>query len=144
MTLLMTSKKKANSKQFKLPTTDDDKKDWRFHSIQGTCESVYRQLHQQGIGANVKHTALITPDEEEQLWKSGVMCIKQPVNLKRTVFYYVGKVFCICGGEEQRKLGPLQFIRSENPDYYTYVEHGSKNRSGGPSQLRVENKIVPV
>ena len=34
-------------------------------------------------------------------------------------------------------------MRTANPDCYTYTEHGSKNRSGGLSQLRVENKSVP-
>ena len=66
-----------------------------------------------------------------------------PKSLQRAVFYYIGKCFCIRGGEEQRKLGPSQFLRSEDPDCYTYVEHGSKNRSGGLAQLRMENKCVP-
>lgn len=121
-----------------------DKNDWRFHSIRGTCETVYRQLHQQGVGANVKHTAIFTPEEEEKLWVSGALSIKAPLNLQRAVFFYVGKIFCVRGGQEQRSLTPSQFVRSEEPDCYTYVEHGSKNRSGGPSQLRVENKTVPV
>ena len=33
---------------------------------------------------------------------------------------------CVRGGEEQCRLGPSQFVRSENPDCYTYTEHGSK------------------
>ena len=75
---------------------------------------------------------------------SGALSIKAPLNLQRAVFFYVGKIFCVCGGQEQRSLTPSQFVRSEEPDCYTYVEHGSKNRSGRPSQLRVENKTVPV
>jgi hypothetical protein len=31
------------------------------------------------------------------------------------VFYYIGKIFCIRGGEEQRKLGPSQLVRSNDP-----------------------------
>lgn len=39
---------------------------------------------------------------------------------------------------------PSQFKRSSDPDCFTYVEHGSKYRSGGFRQLRVENKVVPI
>ena len=55
----------------------------------------------------------------------------------------MGKCFCIRDGEEQRRLGPSQFIHTTEPDCYTYVEHGSKNRNGGPQQLTLENKEVP-
>ena len=57
--------------------------------------------------------------------------------------YFLGKRFCIRGGDEQRGLGPSQFRRSSDPDCYTYVEHGSKNRVGGVAELRIENKVVP-
>ena len=114
-----------------------------FHSIHGTCDTVYRQLHSQGVGTEVRRTPIITPEEEEKLWSTGVVGCTNPKNLQRAVFYYVGKCFCVRGGEEQRKLGPSQFLRSTNPDCYTYVERGSKNRSGGLDQLRLENKCVP-
>ena len=42
-----------------------NKNDWRFHSIRGTCETVYHQLNQQGVGVNVKHIAIFTAEEEE-------------------------------------------------------------------------------
>ena len=34
-------------------------------------------------------------------------------------------------------------MRSHNPDCYTYIEHGSKNRTGELRQLGLENKSVP-
>ena len=40
------------------------------------------------------------------------------------------KRFKVRGGEEQRSLGPSQFIRSVNPDCFLYVEHGSKHYNG--------------
>ena len=52
-------------------------------------------------------------------------------------------MFCIRGGEEQQKLSPSQLKCSSDPDCYTYIEHGSKNRSGGLEQLKVDNKCVP-
>ena len=58
-------------------------------------------------------------------------------------FFYAGKHFCLRGGEEQRGLSPAQFTRTSNPDGYKYIEHGSKNRSGGLGLLNIENKCVP-
>ena len=36
-----------------------DRKDPRFRDIHGTCETIYRQLHQQGVGMEVRHAAII-------------------------------------------------------------------------------------
>ena len=63
--------------------------------------------------------------------------------LQYAVFYYIGKVYCIRGGEEQCKLGSSQFTWSSNPDCYTYTEHGSKNHCDGLCDFRVPNKQVP-
>ena len=41
-----------------------------FRELQGTCDTVYRQLHSQGIGTAVKHTATFTAEEEEKLWST--------------------------------------------------------------------------
>ena len=42
-----------------------DKSDCRFSKLSGVCESVSRQLRKDGVGASVKHTAIITPEEED-------------------------------------------------------------------------------
>ena len=54
----------------------------------------------------------------------------------------MGKTFCIRGGEEQRRLKRSQFRRFYEPDWYTYVKNGSKNRSG--VNVCDENKVFPV
>ena len=63
--------------------------------------------------------------------RSGACCI-----------FYVGKAFCIRGGQEQGQLKRSQFKRSYDPDCYTYIENGFKNHSG--VNFRENNKIVPV
>ena len=70
------------------------------------------------VGAVVNYAAIITPEEEHQLWSSKVLGVHNPLTLLRAVFFYVGKTFCIRGGEEQRGLKHSQFQR------YTYVENG--------------------
>ena len=57
--------------------------------------------------------------------------------------FYIGKRFNIRAGDEHLGLGPSQFRRSSDPNCYTYVEHGSKNRAGGVAELNIENKVVP-
>ena len=106
-----------------------------FRDIHGTCDSVYRDLHSKGIGMEVKHGSLITPEEEEKQWTTEILSVKTPKALQRVVFYYIGKRFCIRGGQEQRNLGPSNFKwhskAGDDPDCVTYIEQGSKNRSGG-------------
>ena len=118
------------------------KKDWRFRDIHGMMDCVFRKLRQERVGTDVKHTAVITELEENQLWESGVLGVDTPEKLERAVFFYVGKVFCIRGGQEQRELKVSQFRRSSNPDCYTYVEYGSKTISG--VRLNDKNIVVPV
>lgn len=118
-----------------------DRKDRRFDKLNGAIQTVFRRLREEGVGANVKHAAVISP-EEELLWKTKTIGDHNPVALQRAVYYYVGKVFCLRGGEEQRALKISQLKRSRDGDCYTYTENGSKNRSG--TDTRVANKVVPV
>ena len=117
-----------------------------YRDLRRTCDSVFRQLRSDGIGADVNRTSVFTPEEEQKLWDSRILATDNPTALQRTVFFYIGKCYCIRGGDEQRnKLGPSNFKRSSSGELecYTYIEHGSKNRSGGLQQLKVENKTVP-
>ena len=50
-----------------------DKNDKRFRSLQGTLDSYFHKLHSEGIGRKMKHAEVITTDEEDQLWESGVL-----------------------------------------------------------------------
>ena len=120
-----------------------DQSDSTYRDLRRSCDTIYRELRSQGIGTEINRTPIFTMEEEEKLWDTGVFNINDPVGLQRAVFFYIGKRFCIRGGEEQRKLGPSQLKRSSDPDCYMYIEHGSKNRSGGLEQLKVDNKCVP-
>ena len=78
-----------------------DKKDAHFSELSGTCEFIAHQLH---VGANVKHAQVFSPEEKDKLWDSGAMGIFNPKVILCTVFFYVGKAFCLHGGTEQRSL----------------------------------------
>ena len=119
-----------------------DRKNHRFRDLTGALQVRYRQLRKEGVGTVVKHAAVVTAEEEDALWKSDVIGEGSPLALQRAIFFYVGKCFCLRGGEEQRNLRLSQFVRSSQPDCFTYAENGSKNNSGtNPKQA---NKVVPV
>ena len=64
-----------------------DESDCRFSELSGVCESVSRQLRKDGVGASVKHAAIITPEEEDILLDKGVMGIYTPKPLVRAVLF---------------------------------------------------------
>ena len=98
-----------------------DRKDTRFKKLHGTCDVVFYTLHQSEIGANKISAKVITDEDEEKLWKTGVLNTTTPIRLQRAVFYYVRKACCLRGGEEQRDLKPSQFCRLHDPERYICV-----------------------
>ena len=50
-----------------------DPKDAWFRMLKGTMNTHFRKLQQDGIGAMVKHTAVISIDEENLLWDQGIL-----------------------------------------------------------------------
>ena len=112
-----------------------NKDDYRFVEFHSAMDTVFRPLRSEGIGNKVHHSPIITVDDEEKMWDSAVLKITTPKGLQKTVFYYVGKCFCVCGGQEQRNLGPsnFKFLCKPGIDPYcvVYEEHDSKNHQGG-------------
>ena len=67
------------------------KKDWRFRELRGTMERIFSDLRKQGVGAEVKHTPIITKEEEDQLWKAKEMGTDTPKQLLQADFFLRGK-----------------------------------------------------
>ncbi len=120
-----------------------DKKDGRFKQLHCTLDSFFHDLHSEGIGRQVKHTETISVEEENQLWERGVLDCKTPRGLLNAVFYTIGKMFCLRGGQEHRALKLSQLQRCAD-DRYIYYANVSKNRNGSFKQLHVKSKVVPV
>lgn len=96
-----------------------DQKDARFHVLQGTCDSLFCELRQEGIDANSKKTSLISKEEENLLWETGVQR-----HYSEMRFSTLGSV-SVRGGEEQHQLKLSQLIRKKDTDHRVYVETGS-------------------
>ena len=105
-------------------------------------DSLYKQLRTDSVGAEKHSSQPFTKAEENQLWEKGVMVTGSPASLLRAVLFYNGKSFCLRRGEECRSLKLSQLKRTEKG--YFYTENVSKNRQGGVSQLKLENKCVEI
>ena len=117
--------------------------DHRFAGLRGTRDRIARERRQLGIGAEVKHAEVISVDEEDKLWRMGTLGTTSPSSLLNAIFFNNGKILCLRGGEEHRrlKLSQFEFGSDEGGDYVVFVENGSKNRSGSYKD-KAENKII--
>ena len=88
-----------------------NRKDPMFKELNSALQVRYRELREGGVGAVVKHAAVVLSDEEQALWGLKVIGDHDPLALQRAVFFYVGKTFCLRGGQEQCGLKPSQLLR---------------------------------
>ena len=68
-------------------------------------------MHAKGVGAELKATPVMNPDDERKLWTSGVLNLTTPTGLLKAVFFYNGKNFCLRGWQEQRNLKLTQIYK---------------------------------
>ena len=68
-----------------------NRKDQSFRELTGALQVRFRKLREEGVGVVVKHAAVVTEDEEDTLWKSGVIGVDDPSALQRAVFFMLGK-----------------------------------------------------
>ena len=67
--------------------------DARFKELRNVCDSVFKRLHQKGVGSETKSTPVLTQLEEDKLWESGVLNLNAPVGVLRAVFSLMEKAF---------------------------------------------------
>ena len=121
-----------------------DKKDTGFKPFQGAMDAHFHHLHSTGVHREIKYARVLTKDDEEKLWRSGVMGTMTPKSLQNAVFYIVGKMFSLRGGVEMRHIKISQIKRCSDPDRYDYNELVFKTNSGTFRKLNVTSKVVPV
>ena len=81
-----------------------DRQDVRFKKLHGTCDCIFCKLQESGVGTTKKSAAVITEENEDKLWTTGILNVTHPQGLQKAVFFYVGKVCCLRGEEEQRNF----------------------------------------
>ena len=117
-----------------------DTSDFCFKEMHSIIDAYFQQLQAEGVGTVVEHATLISKEEENALWENGVVGDGTPTQLLNAV--YNGKNLCLRGGKEHRALKLSQSVLKIPISIYT--ENGSKKRSGGLYELRIENKTVPI
>ena len=113
-----------------------------FKEFHYTMDSLYKQLRSDGVGSEKNSAQPFTKEDESILWEQGVLGALSPASLCELFFFYNSKNFFFRGGEEHRSLKLSHFTKTQNG--YVYTENASKNRQGGISQVRLENKQVEI
>ena len=101
-----------------------DAKDPQFREMHTIIDTYFRELRGIGVGVDIKHTNVISSDEENKQWEESVLGAKMPESLFRAGFYYNGKSLCLRGGEEHRALKLSHIVRHRDPPLYVYTENG--------------------
>lgn len=124
--------------------------DERFLQIQNTLDNVMKKLSKLGIGSTKRQADIITIEEENTLWNTGVLGIDTPQKLVSTLFYVIGLNYALRGGEEHRVLrhGSLsQFkliLTPEGKKCLQYTESSSKSHQGGLADYNKKRKCWKV
>lgn len=88
-----------------------------MHTI---IDNYFHELHAEGVGAEVKHTSIISNEEEDRLWEEGILGVNTPEALLHALFYLSGQNFCLRGGKEHCAPKVSQIVRHDNPVHYVY------------------------
>ena len=65
--------------------------DEEFYQLRNVCDRHYRDLYARGIGTEVNSTTVLSPSDEDKLWKSGILNLHSHIGLLRAVFFHNGK-----------------------------------------------------
>ena len=72
-----------------------NRQDVRFKKLHGTCDTVFRSLHEAGLGTVKKSAQAFQSDDEDRFWESKVFNTSTAEGLQNAVFFYVGR-FAVC------------------------------------------------
>lgn len=87
-----------------------------------------KEVNAIGITNKKEEKKPITDEEEDMMWKNGVLGLKTAKTLMNTVYYFNGKLFGIRAGEH--RLLRLRDIEVES-ESIIYRENSSKTFHGG-------------
>ena len=92
-------------------------------------------LYGLGVVSNIKKGQALSEDEENRLWKLGLLGDSSPrVSVLDTVVFLIGKNFSLRSGKENRNLKfsqlTLEPANDKEPEKPVYVSFGEKNNQG--------------
>lgn len=109
-----------------------------FEDLRNTLDNRMKDLSAQGKRAKRESAAIITIQQEETMWQSGLVGEDNPKQFSRTLLYLIGMHFALRAGAEHRNLrvGEDAQIKLRHDDsnglyYLEYSEDVSKTNQGG-------------
>ena len=122
--------------------TDSD-----FSEFKATLDAEMKPLQSEGIGSKKKQAEVLPQDDEELLWRRGLLGDATPQTLVDTMVFMNGLYFALRSGKEHRQLrsDPCQIELIERPGerpYLKYSEDVSKNHPGGLRGRKAKPKVV--
>lgn len=103
-----------------------------------------KRLIAKGIAHPMKQAEPIACNEEETLWKKGLLGETSPSVLLNTMVFMCRMYFALCSGQEHQELrfSQLQINEREGKKSLIYYENASKANSGDLKHQKIEGKVV--
>ena len=122
-------------------------KDAEFADFRSCLDSEMRRLQSSGLGSRKRKAEPLSLEEEELLWRKGLLGDGNPQALVDTMVVLNGIYFALRSGSEHRQLwsDPCQIKLVERPGHRSYLEYTediSKNRPGGLKGRKIKTKVV--
>lgn len=120
-------------------------KDKEFAESREVLNGKAIELREQGKGKRKNKADAVTDEEEELMWKKGILGDKSPTSLNYTVFYTLSQQFGTRGRQEHHQImiEDLKFVKNAitgQTEYVEWVEGLTKTRQGG---LTKRDRRVP-
>ncbi len=122
-----------------------------FKNVRYTLDNVMKERVQKGIGVTVKKTSVLSYEDEEKLWRLGLLGRYNPEQLVRTVIFLLGLHLALRAAKEHCVLrspgfdSQIEIVYINGVRHLKYVEHiGNKTNKGGLRHKKFKPKEVTV
>lgn len=125
--------------------------DPEFSQLKCMLNNEMKKRMRQGLAKPMKQADIITPEQEEELWQSGILGKDKPLQLLRTVLYLLGINLALRAGQEHHALrsigrdSQLSFGVRNGQRIMIYKEDpGTKTNQGGLRHKKTPGKVVTI
>ena len=128
-----------------------DDKDPMFVNMKYTLDNTMKEGAATGLGSVVKHAKILSFNDEDLMWKSGVLGTDNPQQLLDTLLFLLSIHYALHAGQEHRNLRSIGFQSQFSYTFIDGVRHvvykedlGTKTNQGGLKHKKIETKEVII
>ena len=122
--------------------------DINYRVIRNNLDNRMKELVSLGFVRKNEQAEPITQEEEDLMWRNGVLGEDNPEQLLHTIMFLFGVHFSLRGGEEHKnlKISDIQvLVDSETKTkYLQYMCAKQKNNQGGIAERKQKPKVIKV